>query len=45
MKEMFIRAGRQRRWEVDTIIPAALALDLEPWLTPAALRRKYFRKG
>ncbi len=45
MKEMFTRAGRQRLWEVDTIIPAALALDLEPWLTPAAIRQKSFRKG
>lgn len=44
MKEMFTRAGRQRLWEVDTIIPAALALDLEPWLTPAAIRQKSFRK-
>jgi Fe-S-cluster containining protein len=29
---MFTRAGRKRTREVDTIIPAALTLDLEKWL-------------
>lgn len=32
LKTMFTRAGRKRVREVDTIIPAAIALDLEKWL-------------
>lgn len=32
LKAMFTKAGRKRVREVDTIIPAALALDLEKWL-------------
>ncbi len=32
LKAMFTRAGRKRKREVDTIIPAALVLDLEKWL-------------
>jgi Fe-S-cluster containining protein len=32
LKAMFTRAGRKRRRELDTIIPAALVLDLEKWL-------------
>jgi Fe-S-cluster containining protein len=32
LKAMFNRAGRKRVREVDTIIPAAIALDLEEWL-------------
>lgn len=32
LKAMFFKAGRKRLREVDTIIPAALALDLEKWL-------------
>lgn len=32
IKEMFTKAGRKRVREVDTIIPAAIALDLEKWL-------------
>jgi Fe-S-cluster containining protein len=32
LKAMFTRAGRKRVREVDTIIPAAIALDLEEWL-------------
>jgi Fe-S-cluster containining protein len=32
LKAMFTRAGRKRMREVDTIIPAAIALDLEKWL-------------
>jgi Fe-S-cluster containining protein len=32
LKAMFTKAGRKRKREVDTIIPAALALDLEKWL-------------
>jgi Fe-S-cluster containining protein len=31
-KSMFVKAGRKRIREVDTIIPAALVLDLEKWL-------------
>jgi len=31
-KAMFIKAGRKRIREVDTIIPAALTLDLKKWL-------------
>jgi len=31
-KAMFEKAGRKRRREVDTIIPAALTLDLKKWL-------------
>ena len=31
-KEMFTKAGKKRWREVDTIIPAALVLDLEKWL-------------
>ena len=31
-KAMFVKAGRKRIREVDTIIPAALALDLKKWL-------------
>jgi hypothetical protein len=29
---MFVKAGRKRIREVDTIIPAALVLDLKKWL-------------
>jgi hypothetical protein len=29
---MFTKAGRKRTREVDTIIPAALTLDLRKWL-------------
>jgi len=32
LKAMFVKAGRKRVREVDTIIPAAIALDLEKWL-------------
>jgi Fe-S-cluster containining protein len=32
LKAMFNKAGRKRVREVDTIIPAALVLDLEKWL-------------
>jgi Fe-S-cluster containining protein len=32
LKAMFVKAGRKRIREVDTIIPAALVLDLEKWL-------------
>lgn len=32
LKEMFTKAGRKRVREVDTIIPAALALDMEEWV-------------
>ena len=32
IKEMFTKAGRKRVREVDTIIPAALTLDLKKWL-------------
>jgi Fe-S-cluster containining protein len=32
IKDMFTKAGRKRVREVDTIIPAAIALDLEKWL-------------
>jgi len=32
IKAMFTRAGRKRVREVDTIIPAAIALDLEEWI-------------
>lgn len=32
LKEMYTKAGRKRIREVDTIIPAALALDLEKWM-------------
>jgi Fe-S-cluster containining protein len=32
LKAMFTKAGRKRKREVDTIIPAALVLDLEKWL-------------
>lgn len=32
LKAMFVKAGRKRAREVDTIIPAAIALDLEKWL-------------
>ncbi len=32
LKAMFTKAGRKRVREVDTIIPAAIALDLEKWL-------------
>ncbi len=32
LKAMFVKAGRKRIREVDTIIPAALTLDLEKWL-------------
>jgi len=31
-KAMFVKAGRKRIREVDTIIPAALTLDLKKWL-------------
>jgi len=31
-KEMFTKAGKKRVREVDTIIPAALTLDLEKWI-------------
>ena len=31
-KAMFTKAGRKRRREVDTIIPAALTLDMKKWL-------------
>jgi Fe-S-cluster containining protein len=31
-KAMFLKAGRKRIREVDTIIPAALTLDLKKWL-------------
>jgi Fe-S-cluster containining protein len=31
-KAMFVKAGRKRRREVDTIIPAALTLDMKKWL-------------
>lgn len=32
LKAMFTKAGRKRKRDVDTIIPAALVLDLEKWL-------------
>ncbi len=32
LKAMFTKAGRARRREIDTIIPAALTLDLSKWL-------------
>ena len=32
IKEMFTKAGKKRKREVDTIIPAALTLDLKKWL-------------
>ncbi len=32
LKAMFTKAGRKRVREVDTIIPAAIALDLEKWI-------------
>jgi Fe-S-cluster containining protein len=32
LKAMFTRAGRKRKREVDTIIPAAICLDLEQWI-------------
>lgn len=32
LKAMFTKAGRKRIREVDTIIPAALTMDLEKWL-------------
>lgn len=32
LKAMFTQAGKKRKREVDTIIPAALVLDLEKWL-------------
>jgi Fe-S-cluster containining protein len=32
LKALFTKAGRKRIREVDTIIPAALVLDLEQWL-------------
>ncbi len=32
IKAMFTKAGKKRKREVDTIIPAALTLDLEKWL-------------
>jgi len=32
LKAMFIKAGRKRIREVDTIIPAAFALDIKKWL-------------
>lgn len=32
LKAMFVKAGRKRIRDVDTIIPAALALDMEKWL-------------
>ncbi len=32
LKAMFVKAGRKRIREVDTIIPAAIALDLKKWL-------------
>jgi Fe-S-cluster containining protein len=32
LKAMFTRAGRMRTREVDTIIPAAICLDLEKWI-------------
>jgi len=32
LKAMFTKAGRKRKREVDTIIPAALTLDLKKWL-------------
>ncbi len=32
IRAMFLKAGRKRSREVDTIIPAALALNLEKWL-------------
>ncbi len=32
LKAMFTKAGRTRVREVDTIIPAAIALDLEKWI-------------
>jgi Fe-S-cluster containining protein len=32
LKAMFTKAGRKRKRDVDTIIPAALVLDLEEWL-------------
>jgi len=32
LKAMFTKAGRKRIRDVDTIIPAALALDLKKWL-------------
>lgn len=32
IKEMFTKAGKKRKRDVDTIIPAALTLDLRKWL-------------
>lgn len=32
LKAMFTKAGKKRKREVDTIIPAALVLDLKKWL-------------
>ncbi|MDH4162467.1 MAG: YkgJ family cysteine cluster protein [Nitrospirota bacterium] len=32
LKAMFTKAGKKRKREVDTIIPAALTLDLKKWL-------------
>lgn len=32
LKAMFVKAGRKRVREVDTIIPAAIALNMEKWL-------------
>jgi Fe-S-cluster containining protein len=32
LKALYIKAGRKRIREVDTIIPAALAMDLKKWL-------------
>jgi len=32
LKAMFVKAGRKRIREVDTIIPAAIALDMKKWL-------------
>lgn len=32
LKAMFTRAGKSRRREIDTIIPAALTLDLSKWI-------------
>ena len=32
LKAMFTKAGKKRKRDVDTIIPAALVLDLEKWL-------------
>jgi len=32
LKAMYVKAGRKRTRDVDTIIPAAITLDLEKWL-------------